>query len=178
MVSSELSAQIFSKQFAWSILCDRDIKETRHTPPKEFRLEVWWKRVWVCLPQSLINPGFSTFLSYWDFIDAFWTRSYSKSYECQAFLEKKIPFNRGQILTVTSYSSEKSYRVTLHKVGANCTCMLFRCLNNRIKHECYEYYQLMKESRFFAGQPVCHHIYAALQKLGYGCLADYLGIND
>lgn len=173
MLSSQLSAQLFSKQFAWGILCDR-FPLSRHTPSPQLKVEVWWKRVYVHLPASLINNGISTFLSFWDFIDAFCDRSYGKSYRCQVFLEKTQ--GKTQYFTVTSYQGPEvlPHRVSLHRYGASCTCMLFRCIGNRVRNEINDYYQLMKQSRFFNGQPVCHHIHAALMKIGYGCLQDYI----
>lgn len=172
MISSQLQSQLFSKNATWQILCDRYSGDFwRRTAPPELEVEVWYMCVRVYLPRTEFNRGVSVFLSFWDYLDWFMMRSHDKSFRVQALLV------RPNIFTVTSSQGAEGDLHTVHFNNwgnATCTCMLFKCLRNRIKEEIPYYWQLMKQSRFFAGQPVCHHIDAALSRMGFDALEDYL----
>lgn len=170
MISSQLQSQLFPKNVTWAILCDRFHGDFwRHTPPPELQVEVWSKCVYVHLPKSLDRRGVSVFLSFWDYIDWFMVRSQEKSQRVRVFQMRK------NIFTATSSQGSEGELHTVHFSlwSASCTCMLFKCLRNRISKELPYYWELMKESRFFSGQVICHHIEASLNMMGFSTLADY-----
>ena len=172
MISSQLQAQLFPKNVTWAILCDRFSGDFwRRTAPRELRVEVYFRCVRVHLPKSKDHRGVSVFLSFWDYIDWFMIRSQDKAQRVNVL---KV---RRNIFTATSSQGSEG---DLHTVnftiwGASCTCMLYKCLRNRISKELPYYWELMRDSRFFSGQVVCHHIEASLNTMGFFTLADYLG---
>lgn len=171
MISSQLSAQLFPSQATWDLLCDRYSGEIwRRTAPPELRVETWWRVIHVYLPKSEDRRGVSLLLSFWDYIDWFMMRSQLKADLVQVFQMRQ------RIFTATSSQGSEGELHTVHFTlwGASCTCMLYKCLRNRISKELPYYWELMKESRFFAGQVVCHHIEAALNTMGCSTLSDYL----
>lgn len=175
MISSQLQAQLFPKNLTWAILCDRFSGQFwRQTPPLDLRVEVWAKCVYIHLPKSDKHRGVSLFLSFWDYIDWFMIRSQAKAQTVHTLQMRK------NIFTATSSQGSEGELHTVHFTlwGASCSCMLFKCLRNRIIHELPYYWQLMKESRFFSGQVVCHHIEAALNYQGFSTLEDYLATHQ
>lgn len=171
MISSQLQAQLFPKNLAWSLVCEKYPADFwQRIAPKTFEVEVWSKCIRVYLPKSDQNRGISLFLSFWDFIDAFMVRSQAKSQLVRVLQVRQ------SIFTATSSQGSEGELHTVHFTlwGASCSCMFYKCLRNRIAGECPYYWQLMKESRYFAGQVICHHIEAALNTMGFFTLADYL----
>jgi hypothetical protein len=171
MISSQLSSQLFPKNLAWSLVCEKYPADFwQRTAPAAFTVEVWQRCIRVHLPKSEWHRGVSTFLSFWDFIDAFMVRSQAKSQLVHVMQMRKT------IFTATSSQGGEGdlHTINFTPWGASCTCMLYKCLRNRIAAECPYYFQLMKQSRFFSGQVVCHHIEAALNKMGFFTVADYL----
>lgn len=171
MISSQLQAQLFSKDLTWAIILERfQCEFWRYTAPPELRIEVWQKAVYIHLPKTEFTRGISTFLSFWDYIDWFMIRSQAKAQSVHVFQVRK------NIFTVTSSQGSKGelHTVNFTLWGASCTCMLYKCLRNRISKELPYYWQLMKESRFFYGQVICHHIEAALNHQGFDELEDYI----
>lgn len=171
MISSQLQAQLFPKNLTWEIILDRYHGNFwRRTAPPEMRIEVWSKCVYVYLPKSEQHRGVSIFLSFWDYLDYFMLRSQAKSQLVQ------VMKMRSNIFTTTSSQGIEGelHTVSFTLWGASCSCMLYKCLRNRIKTEIPYYWQLMRESRFFSGQVVCHHIEACLNHQGFSTLEDYL----
>jgi pentatricopeptide repeat protein len=171
MISSQLSSQLFPKNLAWALVCEKYPADFwQRTAPAAFTIEVWQRCVRVHLPKSEWHRGVSLFLSFWDFIDAFMVRSQAKSQLVRVMQVRK------NIFTATSSQGSEGDLHTINFTlwGASCTCMLYKCLRNRIVSECPYYFQLMKQSRFFSGQVVCHHIEAALNTMVFSTLADYL----
>lgn len=127
--------------------------------------------------RSTTPQGFCTMISFWDFLDAFMMRSAVKSDRVSVQLVGQNIFAASSSQVSESEEGEeepKNYTVAFSLWGGTCDCMLFRCLRNRIKKELPYYWQLMRESRYFAGQVVCHHIAACLNYQGFHTLADYL----
>jgi hypothetical protein len=171
MISSQLSSQLFGKDITWEILIDRNPTTIwRRTAPKELKIIALSNCVHVYLPKSEKMKGISTFISFWDYIDKFMMKSAFKS---QRLSVTKIT---DRIYTSTSSQGKDGgiHTVNLSRWGANCSCMLFKCLKNRIIRELPYYRSLLKESRYFAGQIVCHHIDAVLEKNGFFTMRDYL----
>ena len=171
MISSQLASQLFPKNLTWAILLERYPQEFwRQTPPPELHVEVWTQCVHVHLPKSEKHRGVSVFLSFWDYIDWFMVRSQAKSQTVHILQMRK------NIFTATSSQGSEGELHTVHFTlwGAGCSCILYKCLRNRIAKECPYYWQLIKESRFFSGQVICHHIEAALNYQGFSTLEDYL----
>lgn len=171
MISSQLQSQLFPKNLAWSLVCEKYPADFwQRVAPKNFQVEVWHQCIRTYLPKTDQHRGISLFLSFWDFIDAFMVRSQFKAQAISVFQARQ------NIFTVTSAQGQEAepYTVNFTLWSAGCTCMLFRCLRNRIAQEAPYYHQLMKESRYFAGQAICHHIEAALNYQGFSTLEDYL----
>ena len=175
MISSQLQSQLFPKTATWELLQNRELVwKASAIRISQLRVYVWSTCVYVYLPKGDDErdcpQGVSVFLSMWEYLDWFMGRSHFKAYNLSVFKARK------NLYTVSSFQGQTTdpYTVTLNIRGARCHCMLFRCLGNRVKNECPYFYQLIKQSRFFAGQVVCHHICAALNKAGFGCLQDYL----
>jgi hypothetical protein len=171
MISSQLQSQLFPKKLTWAILLERYPRDFwRQTPPPEMRVEVWAQTVYVHLPKSPDRRGVSIFLSYWDYIDYFMQRSQTKAQLVN------VMQMRSNIFTATSSQGSEGELHTVHFTlwGASCSCMLYKCLRNRIAGEVPYYWQLMKKSRYFSGQVICHHIEAALNYQGFTTLEDYI----
>lgn len=171
MISSQLQSQLFPKNLTWSILLERYPRDFwRQTPPPSMRVEVWAQCVNVHLPKSEDHRGVSIFLSFWDYIDYFMQRSQGKA---QLVCVLQV---RQNIFTATSSQGAEGELHTVHFTlwGGSCTCMFYKCLRNRIANECPYYGQLMKASRYFAGQVICHHLEAALNTMGFTTMSDYL----
>jgi hypothetical protein len=170
MISSQLQAQLFPKNVTWAILCDRFSGDFwRRTAPPELRVEVYFRCVYVHLPKSQDRRGVSVFISFWDYIDWFMLRSQEKAQRVHVLQMRK------NIFTATSSQGSEGDLHTVHFSiwSASCTCMLYKCLRNRVSKELPYYASLIQDSRFFAGQVVCHHIEAALNYQGFSTLADY-----
>lgn len=164
MISNQLASQLFSKQMTWEILCER-YGLWQHTAPKKLRIEVWEKAVYIHLPKSEFCRGFSLFISMWDYLDSLMLRSIGKASRIQATVIIDRRFEK-KLLVTSSQGGERNYTVWLWKFGARCSCMLFRCISNRIRKESPYFFELIEQSEFFSGQPVCHHITAALSASG------------
>lgn len=175
MISSQLQAQLFPKSATWELLCDRFSGSfwSRSAPP-ELRVEAWAQTIYVHLPKSPDRRGISLFLSFWDYIDWFMMRSQFKADLVQVFQMRQ------RIFTATSSQGSEGELHTVHFTlwSATCTCMLYKCLRNRISKELPYYWQLMRKSRFFSGQVVCHHIEASLNYQGFNTLEDYLNAQN
>lgn len=174
MISSQLQAQLFSKDLTWEILIESNPhKIWRRTAPQELTIKVYTMCVYVHLPKSEFNQGISTFISFWDYIEKFQLKSACKSDRIVAMQVRK------NIFTVTSSQGQDAnlHTVSLNLWGASCTCMLYKCLHNRVIKELPYYGKLLKQSRYFSGQVVCHHIDAALGQKGFFTLQDYLESN-
>lgn len=173
MISSQLQSQLFSKKATWDILAEMRLVWGNNHVPAEMRIEVWATCVYVHLPKNVVRKetpqGLSRFISFWSYLDWFMMRSVSKAQEISA---REVRLN---IWAVESFQ-DKSEIHTVHfiKSRITCTCMLYRCLGNRIQKEVPYLYKLMKKSSFFAGQSVCHHITAALGRTNFYCLEDYI----
>lgn len=173
MISSQLAAQLVSKNATWEILRDR-LHIRQVTPPSTLKIEIWHQCVYVHLPKNpiQINPqGISIFLSFWDYLDAFMCRCVAKAQRCHVFLEKNGSHHK-QFSVTSSQSAGDSYRVWFSRMGAGCNCMLFRCMTNRLGEHKY-LRKLIKDSTFFSNQAMCHHLQAALDWLGVRSLSDY-----
>lgn len=171
MISSQLQAQLFPKYLTWEILLDRYHGELiGRTAPPEMKTEVWSQQVYVHLPKTEFRRGVSVFLSFWDYIDYFMQRSQAKS---QLVRVLQV---RSNIFTATSSQGSEGELHTVHFTlwGGSCTCMFYKCLRNRITDEVPYYAKLMKESRYFAGQVICHHLEACLNTMGFTTMSDYL----
>jgi hypothetical protein len=175
IISSQLQSQLFSKIAAWEILSYKYVGELwRCTAPPEMRVEIYIHCAYVCVPKTDKHRGFSTFISFWEFLDYFMMRSISKASRVEAILS-----SRGRTTEVwyvsssQGYQSHGSYRVQLSSLSAMCDCMLFRCIGNRIRKELPYCFKLLQQSRFFAGQAMCHHITAAINQGQTSSLAEY-----
>ena len=173
MISSQLQSQLFSKVATWEILTSNKLVWGHRCPMRiaQLKVEVWSNFVYVHLPVnpvSKVSPqGVSRFLSMWDYLEYFMCRSVSKGSEIKAQL---VNTNIWEV----EGSQRASYQVHFNPWGVRCNCMLFVCLANRIKKECPYFYELMKQSSFFSGQVVCHHIAAALSYQGFNTLEQYI----
>ncbi len=173
MISSQLQSQLFSKIATRDILTANNLVWGARSPMRiaQLKIEVWSTVVYVHLPAnptSRVSPqGISRFISMWDYLDWLMARSLSKANNIQARLI-------GSDIWEVEGSQRPAYNVHFSPWGARCHCLLFVCLANRIKKECPYFYELMKQSQFFSGQVVCHHIAAALSYQGFGSLAEYL----
>ncbi len=173
MISSNLQSQLFGKIATRDILTANNLVWGARSPMRiaQLKIEVWSTVVYVHLPAnptSRVSPqGISRFISMWDYLDCFMMRSLSKANNIQARLI-------GSDIWEVEGSQRPSYRVHFSPFGARCHCMLFLCLANRIKKECPYFYKLMKQSSFFSGQVVCHHIAAALSCQGFNTLEQYI----
>ena len=174
IISSQLQSQLFSKIAAWEILSYKYVGELwRCTAPPEMRVEVYTHCAYVCVPKTDKHRGFSTFISFWEFLDYFICRSISKASKVQAFLMRRGRTVERWNVTSSQGVAGKSYHVMLTSLGSECDCMLFRCFSNRLHRELPYCFHLLEQSRFFAGQPVCHHITAAINRGQFSSLAEY-----
>ena len=167
MISSQLSAQFFSKNTTWNILISKyPTKIWRRTPPKELRIEVWEKCVYVHLPKSDRIQGFSLFLSFFDYIDAFMMRVAAKQRD--NVIERAL-----NIYTVPSSQDPTDlHTVVLTKNSVKCSCMLFKCLTKRLEENKY-LAELLQETTFFKGKVICHHLQSVLEYCGFHTIQQF-----
>lgn len=173
MISSQLAAQLVSKNSTWEILRER-FHFHQITCPQHLKIEVWHHCIYVHLPKNPIEAkpqGVSIFISFWDYLDAFMSKCVEKSQRCHVFLERNGIHKQFSVTSAQAVDG-KSYRVWFSRLGAGCNCMLFRCIANRLGEHKY-LRQLIKDSKFFSNQAMCHHLQAALDWLGVRSLSDY-----
>jgi len=171
MISSQLQSQLFSKLATKWILIRKGLVWSESDPwlDQHLKIQVFEKCVLVSLPKNPNgNKGFSLFISMWEYLDYFTNRSTTKAEDIECLSMSGIYW------LVESYQKQDKYTVALHPEKIKCDCMLFRCLQNRIKSECPYFYSLMRLDDFFAGNVVCHHVYRVLNELGFWDLASYL----
>jgi hypothetical protein len=172
--SSELQSQLFSKIAAWEILSYKYVGELwRCTAPPEMRVEVYTHCAYICVPKTDKHRGFSTFISFWEFLDYFMCRSISKASKVQAFLMRQGRYAEVWRVTSSQGATGKNYRVELSNLGGLCDCMLFRCFGNRIRRELPYCFKLLQQSRFFDGQAMCHHLGAAIHRGHASSIAEF-----
>ena len=172
IISSQLQSQLFSKIAAWEILSYKYVGELwRCTAPPDMTVDIYTHCAYVHIPKTDKHRGFSEFVSFWEFLDYFMMRSISKASKVQAFLTSR---GRAETWNVTSSQGGLgNYHVKLSSLGGLCDCMLFLCFGNRIHRELPYCFKLLERSRFFAGQPVCHHIVAAINRGESSTLAEF-----
>lgn len=172
MISSQLQSQLFSKKATKWVLVRKGLIWSETNPHLEnLKIQVFTKCVLVSLPKNPITgeKGFSVFISMYEYLDYIIKRSTVKAegIECTRMIKTAW-------LVESFQDKQDCHTVSVYPDKVSCSCMLYKCLNKRIKLECPYFYKLMQKDDFFCGQVVCHHIYRVLNELRCWNLYDYL----
>lgn len=171
MISSQIANQLFSKELIWNILIDQyPTKIWYRTAPKDLKIECWSNCIYIHLPKNLTSRGFSLFISFHRILRKFMDKVVGKA------MKLTVIQVRTNIFTASSSqgSEAEPHTVNAHRYGISCSCMLFKCLTNRMRELPKIFKKAIKNDPDLCGQGNCHHIQAVIEKLGYYDISEYI----
>jgi len=182
-ISSELASQTISKNVVWECLTTlgRVSGDLTHDIIKRMTVEGWAVGVRVVIKRGYEGvKGLSTIISPLDIIRHFIKQTLNKA----SFLN--IIRKGEKIFLVDSFQDEtKKHVVLAHPEGLTCSCMKFKCLNNRMDKEAPQLVKALGQLINENGEKICvtevydhetgiieekvhlqcHHIQAVMQKI-------------
>lgn len=182
-ISSELASQTISKNVVWECLTTlgRVSGDLTHDIIKRMTVEGWAVGVRVVIKRSYEGvKGLSTIISPLDIVRYFIKQTLNKA----SFLN--IIRKGEKIFLVDSFQNEtKKHVVLAHPEGLTCSCMKFKCLNNRMDKEAPQLVKALGQLINENGEKICvtevydhetgtieekvhlqcHHIQAVMQKI-------------